>query len=301
MVEYALSFMRELAFDDDAIASLHDDIKKICENNEAKKLFEDSIALYEKDISADFTTLLGNADAAGKLTDVHTYSAQLLLLICLTKNLREEYRKAGIADEIWRGSVSDLKWKLWECKAVKNVWGIFVGAWENRFFNMTRFALGRLQFEVTPLKKDYVINEVEFKAGSKAIFVHIPRTLTPLTRESMLEAYKKAYEWFKDEFDEQAVIFGCNTWLFSDELPMLLGERSNLRKFIADFEIVERYKHNKGDFPDAWRLFDMDFTGNIDDYPEDTSLRRAYKTHLKSGGTMGGGVGFFFAKDVLDI
>ena len=232
---------------------------------------------------------------------MHQYSAQLLILICLTKHLREQYRKAGISDDIWLGSVSDLKWKLWECKAVKNVWGIFVGAWENRFFNMTRFALGRLQFEVSPLKKDFIIKGKEFKAGSKAIFVHIPRTLTPLTRESMLEAYGKAYETFRSEFGESPVVFGCNTWLFSDELPLMLSEKSNLRKFIADFEIVERYKHDVGKIPDAWRLFDMDFTGNIDDYPEDTSLRRAYKAHLKSGGTMGGGVGFFLAEDVLDI
>ena len=301
MIEYALSFMQEIGFGEDAIGALHSDLEKICENEKARRLFTDSIALYEENISTNFSVLLENANAAGELAGVHEYTSQLLLLICLTKHLREQYRKAGISDDIWLGSVSDLKWKLWECKAVKNICGIFVGAWENRFFDMTRFALGRLQFEVTPLKKDYVINGVEFKAGSKAIFVHIPRTLTPLTRESMLEAYNMAHEWFKDELDCQPVIFGCNTWLFSDELPMLLGERSNLRNFIADFEIVERYKHDEGKFPDAWRLFDMDFTGNIDDYPEDTSLRRAYKTHLKGGGTMGGGVGFFFAKDVLDI
>ena len=301
MVQYALDFMNELEFDAEAVNSLREDISKVYSNDAAKALFEDCIASYKANMSVDFPSLLNKATEAGKLVGIHEYSAQMLVLICLTKHLREEYRKAGIADEIWSGSVSDLKWKLWECKAVKNVWGIFVAPWENRFFNMTRFALGRLQFEVSLTKKDFIVKDTFFKAGSKAIFVHIPRTLTPLTRDSMLHAYKMAYEWFKDDFGEQPVLFGCNTWLFSDELSTLLGEKSNLRKFIEDFEIVERYTHEKGNFPDAWRLFDMDFTGNFEDYPEDTSLRRAYKAHLKSGGTMGGGLGFFFAKDVLDI
>lgn len=301
MINYALNFMKEIGFDEDAIASLHNDIKKIYENGAAKDLFEECISLYENDIFTDFPSLLSKAAEAGALANVHEYSAHMLILVCMTKHLRDEYRKNGMPDDIFFASVSDLKWKLWECKAVKNVWGIFVAPWENRFFNMTRFALGRLQFEISPLKKDFTIRETIFKAGSKAIFVHIPRTLTPLTRESMLDGYRKAYEMLKEQFGEQPVIFGCNTWLFSDELPTLLGERSNLRKFIEDFDIVERYTHDKGNFPDAWRLFDMDFTGNIDDYPEDTSLRRAYKAHLKSGGTMGGGIGFFLAKDVLAI
>ena len=43
MIEYALGFMQELEFDEDATASLHNDIKKIYENGEAKKLFEENL------------------------------------------------------------------------------------------------------------------------------------------------------------------------------------------------------------------------------------------------------------------
>ena len=35
----------------------------------------------------------------------------------------------------------------------------------------------------------------------------------------------------------------------------------------------------------------MDYTGNVNDYPEDTSLRRAYKQYLLDGGTTGAGFG----------
>jgi nicotinic acid phosphoribosyltransferase len=41
----------------------------------------------------------------------------------------------------------------------------------------------------------------------------------------------------------------------------------------------------------VWRLFDMDYTGNIEDYPENTSMRRAYKQYLLDGGRTGEGFG----------
>ena len=40
----------------------------------------------------------------------------------------------------------------------------------------------------------------------------------------------------------------------------------------------------------------MDYTGNIEDYPENTSMRRAYKDYLRNGGIAGEGYGVFFAK-----
>jgi hypothetical protein len=79
----------------------------------------------------------------------------------------------------------------------------------------------------------------------------------------------------------------------------MLKEGSNLKGFIEDFHIVKYEKCKEGDYPDAWRLFDMDYTGNIDDYPGDSSLRRNYKEYLKNGGIMGCGLGFFFADEVI--
>jgi hypothetical protein len=38
----------------------------------------------------------------------------------------------------------------------------------------------------------------------------------------------------------------------------------------------------------------MDFTGDFKDYPEDSSLRRAYKKFLLDGNRTGSGYGVFF-------
>ncbi len=298
MTEYALSFMNELGFDSDAIASLHRDIKKIYENEQAKDLFERSIAEYESNINTDYTLLRKNADAAGELVGVHAYSAELLLFICLSKHLRRLYRERGIADKIWYDSMSDLKWKLWECKAVKGIWGSFVACWFPRFFDMTRFALGRLQFETCVVKDDCIVNGKEVKSGMKALAIHIPRTMTPITKQSRLDSYKQAIEFYADEFKDQPMLFACDSWLLSEEMPSLLRDGSNIKSFCEDFVIVRYEKATAGEYNDAWRLFDMDYTGNIDDFPEDSTLRRNYKEYLKSGGVMGCGMGYFFAEDI---
>ena len=60
------------------------------------------------------------------------------------------------------------------------------------------------------------------------------------------------------------------------------------------FDILQFSYEPEGEHRNAWRIFDMDFTGNYDDYPEDSYIRRAYKTYMKNGGITGGGRGIFF-------
>ena len=59
------------------------------------------------------------------------------------------------------------------------------------------------------------------------------------------------------------------------------------------FNIVSFTHEPEGEHRNAWRIFDMDFTGSYDDYPEDSFIRKAYKDYMKSGGITGTGRGFF--------
>ena len=296
---YAVDFMNEIGFDAEAIESLGADLDKILANEGAKALFEECVSLYEQEIDRNYNELVAKADEAAELSGVHKYSAQMLMFILLSKHLRKLYKERNISDKIWFDSMSDLKWKLWECKAVKGIWGSFVGVWYYRFFDMTRFALGRLQFEMWNVNDECDINGKPVRKGMKAISIHIPRTLTPLTKESRLDAYRQAAEVFADEFGDQRILFACHSWLLSKEMPDLLREGSNIKSFIEEFYIAKYETANEGEYGDAWRLFDMDYTGNIDDFPEDSSFRRSYKEYLKNGGRMGCGMGFFFAEDVI--
>ena len=69
---------------------------------------------------------------------------------------------------------------------------------------------------------------------------------------------------------------------------------SNLEYFKERFEIIHTHLYEKGDYSEMWRLFDMDYTGNLNDFPGDSSLRRAYKQYLLDGGQVGEGYGVFF-------
>ena len=294
MKAYAINFMQELGFDAEAIEVLSEDLDKMLSHTESKAIVEECVALYEENERRDYGEFFPKIDRAAELSGVHQYSAELLLFILFSKRLRELYRERGISDKIWFDSMCDLKWKLWECKAVKGMWGSFVAGWFPRFFDMTRFALGRLQFETCTVGDDCVVNGKEIKKGMKALSIHIPRTLTPLTKESRLDAYRQAIEFYADEFKGQPIIFACHSWLLSEEMPKILKDGSNIKSFCEDFNIVRYEKGKMGEYPNAWRLFDMEYTGNLDDFPADSSLRRAYKEHLKSGGTFGRAYGIFF-------
>ena len=51
--------------------------------------------------------------------------------------------------------------------------------------------------------------------STKVINVHIPRTLTPLDKESREDSYRRAAEFFKGELGGAPTVFVCHSWLLS--------------------------------------------------------------------------------------
>lgn len=294
MKTYALSFMTEIGFDDEAIEALSSDLERMLAEPESKAILEKQVALYETDVNRNYGEILSETDRAAEIAGVHKYSAELLIFILFSKHLRELYKQSGISDKIWFDSMCDLKWKLWECKAVKGSWGSFVAGWFPGFFNLTRFALGRLQFEIVEFDGEYEKDGKKLKKGDKVVNVHIPRTLTPLDKESRDDAYAQAAEFFSGMTDGAPISFVCSSWLLYPEAEKILPAHSNIRGFMADYDIIRSKVDEEGDYHNMWRLFDMDFTGDFKDYPEDSSLRRAYKKFLLDGNRTGSGYGVFF-------
>ena len=294
MKTYALSFMTEIGFDDEAIEALSSDLERMLAEPESKAIIEKQVALYETDVNRNYGEILSETDKAAEIAGVHKYSAELLIFILFSKRLRELYKQNGISDKIWFDSMCDLKWKLWECKAVKGSWGSFVAGWFPGFFNLTRFALGRLQFEIVEFDGEYEKDGKKLKKGDKVVNVHIPRTLTPLDKKSRDDAYSQAAEFFRNMTDGAPIAFVCSSWLLYPEAEKILPAHSNIRGFMADYDIIRSKVDEEGDYHNMWRLFDMDFTGDFKDYPEDSSLRRAYKKFLLDGNRTGSGYGVFF-------
>lgn len=293
MRAYLEQFLKDFDYKERDASFLLSEYDKIAGNWGAKTVFDKIISEYEKSIEIDYyNDVLVKAQNAGKNAGVHPYTSGLLIFMCLSKHLKELYKQKGISEEIFHNSMLDLRYKLEECKLVKNIIGSCVAWWFPGFFNMTRFALGRLQFELSTYQnEDYEKNGKKLTKGDIVIGVHIPRSETPITKEATDDAYAQAAKFFIDQIPNKQVVFVCHSWLLYKATLEVFPKHTNTYRFIHEFDVTWETHDKEGEYNDAWRLFDMDYTGNIEDYPENTSMRRAYKDYLRNGGKTGEGFG----------
>lgn len=288
MREYLFDFFNEYGYTEKDSQHLLATYDKITADKSADRLFNEILSAYKADISMDYQgKLFKKTREISEITGVHDYTVELLVFICITKHLKAVYIERNIDLQIYRDSVLDLKWKLEECKAVKGIVGSFVSPWFCGFFDLTRFALGRLQFEIITTWQDYEKNGVKLEANkSKVINVHIPRTGTPLDKESCDKAYAQAREFFKEQVGENCP-FVSYSWLLYPENKDILPKHTNTYRFMSEYDIIG-WEVNNG--KDLWRLFDTE-EKNPDRLPCDTTMRRCYVEHLKKGGRVGCGFG----------
>lgn len=290
MKTYFEDFFAEFEYCTQDSAYLLSAFDKICACDQARVPFEKAYEAYAADCNCDWGALMQQTQQAGRLVGIHNYTTDLLLFILLSKHLRHLYEQHGIDLAIWHDSMLDLKYKLEECRVVYGICGSFVGGWFPGFFNLTRFALGRLQFELWELDRDYQKGGISLTKGTKTVNMHIPRSGQPLSPALYEDAFVRAKAFFKDQLSSSPVPFVCHSWLLFPEQVEFLHEKSNVRKFMSEFDIME-WSYNNGE--DLWRLFDT-MEQHPDRLPADTSLRRAYAEHLKQGGRVGFGFGILF-------
>lgn len=293
MKAYLEQFLKDFDYKESDAKFLLGEYDKIAGNWSAKSAFDKIISEYEKSIKIDYyNDVLVKAQNAGNNVGVHPYTSGLLIFMCLSKHLKKLYLEKGISEEIYHNSMLDLRYKLEECKLVKNIIGSFVAWWFPGFFDMTRFALGRLQFELSTYNgEEFIKDGKKLTKGDIVIGVHIPRSETPITKEATDDAYSQAAKFFKDQIPNGQIVFVCHSWLLYSKTLEVFPKHSNTYRFIHEFTVTWDSHDKEGVYNDAWRLFDMDFTGNINDYPENTSMRRAYKQYLLEGGRTGEGFG----------
>lgn len=285
---YISSFCNEFEYPVESTLVFSDAYDRISNNTEAFDIFQGQIELYNNDQLTDHNVALTFMDKVAEITGVHRYTVHLLFYICLSSHTRELYAQKNIAYDVFNNSMSDLKWKLFECKRIYGIWGSFVAWWFNRFFDLTRFAIGRLQFETEEFDRTYTKNGYSINPGDIILNIHIPSS-GPLKHEDCIAAYKKAAKFYKDIFVGRPIIFKCCSWLLYPLQKEFLPETSNILKFMSDFDIIEQNIDTEGSF--MWRIFDTMDTSNLDKLPSDTSLRRAYLDWLKKGNKGGSGLG----------
>ena len=296
MRQYLERFFTRCSYPDEAAKSLLCDFDRICENGEAKKVFDECIALYEDSTDIDYNGAHKRCGDAAESAGVHRYAGELLIYCCWTRRLKERYEEKGLPQKVWLDSVIDLRAKAVECYKMYGVWGSFVCFWFPGFFKLTRFACGRLQYEFC---RHYATGEPYTKHGvclvkqeTPVVGMHIP-SLGPLRHEEVSESYRLAFDFFGKYYPEYlyngCLVAECYSWLLYEGLEDILSPASNILRFKHDFDIV--YSGADRGFEDCWRLFNKSWDGDASSLPRDTDMRRRYADHLAKGGTAGVGTG----------
>lgn len=252
--------------------------------------------LYKDQIEIDFLRANREIASEAKAAGLGVYEAQLLLYLCFSRYLPSHYMHAGLPAEVCVSSLDDLKWKALECHKIYGVWGSFVADWFPRFFMLTRFTLGRLQFEEISFPEDYPAQGVMWPQNAGLVLnTHIP-SAGPLEHESCLRSYRLAADFWEKYFRRTSPVICCFSWLLYPAHEKFLPENSNILKFQRDFEVYKAWQDEE--YKDLWRIFGCMYDGRVQYLPEDTSLRRAYKKWIEGGNLPGGGKGIL-KKEIL--
>lgn len=296
MRTYVVDFMARFDYPSEAQTDLIQAYDALISDSEGADGLRRLMVLYQENIQLEFDEISNYAINMEQKIGVHSYQSILLVLICFSKHLKSLYEKNNIDERIWFNTMLDLKYKLFECKEIKHIWGTFVGSWLLGFFRFTRFGIGRLEYDIKQYDRDdYTHNGKTITRGMPVFNVHIPKTGTPFDAAACDESFAMAKEFFRDICRDVPMAFICTSWLLYPNYMDLLPEASNIRSFASRFDIIASLDDSPEKTPNMWYIFGMDYTGNLDDYPEDSSLRRRMKAYLKNGGKTGRGCGIFFA------
>ncbi len=289
--EFIQDLMNKLNFPEDAKNVFTKILDKLDNDSDFAKPFDTAYYSYMFPTAAVLKPALASISRMAEKFGENEYTMHMVFILSCMEELYNRFTIFGFSDKIYWESADDLRCKLIECMDCEEVPGTFVAGWNDGLLRMERFALGRFQFEKDPFthKGGYVTKcGYKIEENSTVINFHIPSSGVPLTDEVRMDAYKQAYEFYKDGFDGP-VIFCCGSWLLYPEHRKFLPENSNILRFMDDFEIISSSEQDE--FHNGWRVFGKDSDLPLEQLPEKTSLQRAYKKWLLDGNKAGDGYG----------
>jgi len=153
--------------------------------------------------------------------------------------------------------------------------------------------LGKAMPEPVTIKKSEwkrVLTERDSTLGT-----HIPAT-GPMTHEDCGESFCKAVEFFGEYFPEyQVTAFTCSSWLLDNQFCDWLKPDSNIVKFLKEWYLIPNL--HASDHSTLDRIFGTPVI-DLDNAPQDTSLRRAIIAHMKAGGRWRSTGALIFSEDL---
>jgi len=288
--KFIQDFMKYYDYPAEAVKTFTDVLKKLDDDKNFAKKF-DKIVDDFNGRRKSYRELLPKIEFLSVFHGVNKFTLDFVFLLCLCENLLNDYKLAGLSEQLFYDTMADLKYKLLECIECKGVPGTFVAFWFDGFFYLRRFCFGRFQFELSTYngEEKTLKSGRKLKKGDRFIGFHIPSSGVPLTDDVRMDSYKKAYEHFKVFFDDGNVLFGCGSWLLFPKHKEFLPKEMNILKFMNDFEIVN--SRETKDFHDKWRVFGKDAKLPVSKLPRDTKLKKAYAEWLEKGNKTGDAFG----------
>jgi hypothetical protein len=285
---FLLNFMEKIDFPQEAQSAFLKLYQCIGKKSEYKERLQTCIDWFmEQEPEKAFE----GVDLLAKDMGEHSYTMSMLLLLLCGEPLLERYKEKRLSEELFLDTMKDLTYKLLECWQVYGIWGTFVRSWYPGFYQVARFALGRMQYEYSEFELDkFELNGITVNKGDKVINMHIP-SCGSFSEELRLDSYKKAYQFYQKDFGEKPIPMVCSSWLLYPEHKEFLPEHLNIRGFMRDFSYIAG--ESEDEFNDAWRVFGSEFKKAPKDWPRKTTLQKAYAEHLEKGGKAGSGYGIF--------
>ena len=285
-IDLIRELMKRLDYPAEAIGYLGKAFDTLSSNPAALSRFDDAIDKLYLTSGSGFAEDL---NAVSEMTGLHRYTVDLLCALAAGRSLRYLYHAKGLDDALYYDAMRDTRCKLIECKTVYGIWGTFVfDGWSPGFYRMTRFALGRLQYDVG--KNVLGTDGGRLDADCPGVACHIPSS-GPLTNEGVFASLKKAYDFFPQYRVDGKLLVQCHSWLLYTPLIERMPAGSNVRVFHDLFRIVSLPEEPaNGDF---WRFFGTEWReGVLDEISTDTSLKRAVADMLREGKNLGCGIGY---------
>lgn len=277
-----LQICRKLKFPEESLSTLENAFTQI-QNKALSALNAAHASLFTP---AD-RTYLDHMQAISEKTCVHRYTSDMAVLVSAAERLLLVYDENGLPRQLMWDSLEDLRYKLLECKQTYGIWGTFVPHWFQRFYILQCFKLGRLEYEKIDFKRDVP----GIAKGTPVINIHIP-SCGPLTRDGVEESIVLACQFYKSSFNGP-IPFICNSWmLYPPMAEQIFAPESNLLDFYQRFTILQQESDMEN--KDFWRIFGCPYTEKLESIPAQTTLQRRLLAYLRSGNTMGTGLGIFY-------
>ena len=292
--EYLISIMEKANFSEEFYKVTLQAYEDLQNKNALKELLS-VVSEYENGL--DFFESCDKVKAIAEKVGVCVHYAYTVFFIFMAEVLRKQYIKKGYSLDMWQEFINDLNYQASYFKNKCGICGMEGPLWQSRFFNDNIFGFGILQFEIRKFGGYYKKGNLVIDENTPVLFVHVPQTGGPLDYKLVCQAYRKAEEFFTNNFLQTLggkVIFTLRSWVMSEKLAGILKPTSNMLIMANDYDIFKYGEYSDKDADTIERIFGGEFAGV--DYamlPENTSLQRGVKDLLMRGEAVGWGWGVY--------